>query len=52
MKENNKKEEQGNTRLALGLCLGLIFGILFDNLALGLCLGVAFGIVSKRKKEE
>ena len=43
------KNLSSNERLAIGLCLGLGFGTLIDNLAWGLILGVAFGCISKVK---
>lgn len=39
MEKKGKMEES----ISIGLCLGLVFGVAFDNLALGLCLGVAIG---------
>lgn len=38
----------------MGLSLGVLFGIVFDNLAVGLCLGVAFGLMdfSKFRKKD
>lgn len=43
------KNLSSNERLAIGLCLGLGFGALIDNLSLGLVLGVVFGCISKVK---
>ncbi len=42
--EQPPQDRSGNN-LALGLCLGVLFGTVFDNLALGLCLGAAFGMI-------
>jgi ABC-type phosphate transport system permease subunit len=33
-----------NNWLALGIALGVTFGLLFHNLAIGISLGVAFGV--------
>ena len=41
---NNKKETQG-TYLALGMCFGVTFGIIFDNLALGISFGLLIGLL-------
>ncbi len=39
--------------IALGLCFGLLFGVVIDNLALGLAFGPLFGVIyhgaTKRK---
>lgn len=34
-----------NEKLAIGICIGLALGIVFDSLAIGLCLGTAFGVI-------
>ena len=37
---------------ALCLALGLIFGIVFDQLAIGLCFGVAIGLALDNRKKK
>lgn len=34
-----------NEKLAIGICLGLAIGTVFDNIGIGLALGVAFGAI-------
>lgn len=46
--ESSKKNSEGRelssiNGLALGLCLGVAFGIIFDSLAVGIGLGLALG---------
>ena len=46
--ESSKKNSEGRelssiNGLALGLCLGVAFGIIFDSLAIGIGLGLALG---------
>jgi len=48
MTENNKNKLP-HSGLAIGMSLGLIFGLLFDNLALGLSLGLLFGYAGDQK---
>jgi len=52
-KNNNKDENNIGITLPLGLCFGLVYGMLMNNLALGISLGLCFGIVvgasTKRK---
>ncbi len=38
-----------HSELAIGAILGLLFGLLFDNIALGLSLGLLFGIAGDLK---
>ena len=45
-KKDKENKPKNNTYLALGLSLGLAFGIIFKNLAIGLSLGVAFGLLA------
>lgn len=49
---NNKQSKS----IALGLCFGVLLGVLTGNIALwigvGLCFGVAFGNQSFKKKNE
>ena len=42
-----------NDNFVIFMCLGLIFGVILDQVALGLCIGVAIGLgidSDKRKK--
>ena len=39
----DEKNNDNNSNLAIGKCLGVLIGTALDNLALGLCLGAAFG---------
>lgn len=39
------KDLSSNEKLAIGICIGLALGTVFDSLAIGLCLGTAFGII-------
>lgn len=48
--KKHRSEEDDN--MALGICFGLLFGLLLDNLALGLCLGVVFGAVTGKGKKK
>lgn len=46
MSENNDKQPEkndGGVWIALGLCFGIIAGIIFRNFAIGMGLGLAFG---------
>lgn len=45
--DKNKKKIEDSTGafLAVGIGLGVSYGIIFDNLAIGISLGVAFGLV-------
>ena len=38
-----------HTWVSTGLCLGVVLGLLTDNLALWLCIGVALGAAMDRK---
>ena len=58
-KGNNKKSDHNFqvTGISVGLCLGVAFGLMFDNLAIGisvgLCLGLAIGTaIDKDKKDK
>ena len=48
------KSSGSNEKLAIGICLGLAIGTIFDNLGIGLALGVFFGAVwsSTEKKDK
>lgn len=54
-KQKNKEYIDGPS-LAIGLSLGTLFGILFDNLVLwlpwGLCLAYALSVMKKRKNKD
>ncbi|AFA50005.1 hypothetical protein [Acetobacterium woodii] len=41
---DRKKETYSENFLALGLCLGIAFGLMVDQLAVGISLGLCFGI--------
>lgn len=44
------KDGGENKNLALGIALGLIFGILIDSIGVGLALGVTAGLLLPGKK--
>lgn len=48
------KSSGSNEKLAIGICLGLAIGTIFDNLGIELALGVFFGAVwsSTEKKDK
>jgi hypothetical protein len=48
MSENNKNK-LSHSGLAIGMSLGLIYGLLFVNLALGLSLGLLFSYAGDQK---
>lgn len=48
MSENNKNKS-AHSGLAISMSLGLIFGLLLDNLALGLSLSLLFGFAGDQK---
>lgn len=42
----SKKSDDLNTMyIPLGLCFGMMFGMMLDNLALGICFGLIGGVV-------
>ena len=45
-----KKDGGENKNLALGIALGLIFGIVIDSIGVGLALGVTAGLLLPGKK--
>lgn len=49
-KDNDKKESGYYFPLFTGM--GLVFGMIFDQLALGLCFGVAIGLALDNKKKK
>ena len=38
--------------LALGLCFGVKFGLVFNNLTIGMCLGLLIGAALDNKKNK
>jgi len=48
----DEKNNDNNSNLAIGICLGVLFGTALDNLALGLCLGAAFGLLFGNHKKK
>ncbi len=49
MEEDNKQDKNqqaAGSYLAIGICFGVAFGIIFDNLAVWMCLGVGFGLLA------
>lgn len=44
------KDGGENTNLALGIALGLLFGVVIDNIGVGLALGVTAGLLLPGKK--
>ena len=51
-KKKKKKDKNTDDYLAVGISLGVAFGLIWDNLALGLGLGVAFGLLAGRFKKK
>ena len=41
-----------NDNFVIFMCLGLIFGVILDQIALGLCIGVAIGLGLDDDKKE
>ena len=37
--------------VALGLCLGLVFGVAMDSIPIGLCLGIGIGAALQRRHQ-
>lgn len=60
MKRNDKNEQSAkkylSSGISLGLCFGVAYGIIFDNLAIGigigLCFGTAFGTITQNKNDD
>jgi hypothetical protein len=49
MEEDNKQDKNqqaAGSYLAIGICFGVAFGIIFDNLAVWMCLGVGIGLLA------
>lgn len=49
MEEKRPDENKDKNLLALGLSLGVVFGLVFDNLAIGISLGIVFGCLLEYK---
>ena len=49
LNDKNSQNQVENNGFAFGLCIGLLFGLIFHNITLGLCLGVCFGLLYKNK---
>lgn len=43
--KQGKKNIDTSEYLALGISLGMLFGVVFDNIGLGVCLGVAVSLL-------
>lgn len=43
--KQGKKNIDTSEYLALGISLGMLFGVVFDNIGLGMCLGVAASLL-------
>ena len=53
--KNGKSPQTTGSYLTIGICLGVAFGIIFDNLAVWLCLGVGIGLLAPhmfKKKDD
>ena len=46
-KETIKKDSE--YYIGVGLCLGVGFGAVFDNIGLGICLGLGFGVAMQKR---
>ncbi len=44
-RKNSKSRNNISSTLPLGICFGVAFGIIFDQLTMGISLGVCFGVV-------
>lgn len=42
-KQENNKKNSWLYGVSMGLCFGVAYGIIFDNLALGIAIGMCFG---------
>ena len=49
MKEEEKSKKESEYYIGVGLCLGIAFGVVFDNIGLGICLGLVFGVAMQKK---
>ena len=53
--KNGKSPQTAGSYLTIGICLGVAFGIIFDNLGMWLCLGVGIGLLAPhmfKKKDD
>lgn len=52
--DNNENKSKKTNYLALGISLGLVFGVALKNIGLGLAVGVALGagLDSQKKKDK
>ena len=44
--KQDKNQQAAGSYLAIGICFGVAFGIIFDNLAVWMCLGVGIGLLA------
>lgn len=51
MSENNNKNKDNNY-FVLFVGMGLVFGVIFDQIAIGLCFGVAIGLAFDNKNKK
>jgi len=49
MKEEEKSKKESEYYIGVGLCLGIAFGVVFDNIGLGICLGLVSGVAMQKK---
>ena len=49
MKEEEKSKKETEYSIVVGSCLGIAFGVVFDNIGLGICLGLVFGVAMQKK---
>ena len=49
---DDKKTKPADYYIGIGLCLGLAFGVAFDNIGLGISLGLVFGIATQQAKKK
>lgn len=47
-----KLKNQTPNYVAVGVCLGLVFGLTMDSIPIGLCLGIAIGAALQRRHQE
>lgn len=45
------EKKQIDSYIGIGLCLGVVFGGLFDNIGLGISLGLVFGAAIQQYKK-
>ncbi len=49
MIEEEKTKKESEYYITVGLCLGIAFGVVFDNIGLGICLGLVLGVTMQKK---